>query len=133
MKRRLFVTAAAVGLLAGCGLSSREREMVGDYFISEISDIEPLYELHGDGTSVMRAIRPEVLTCWVEGRWHIDGDSLILENDLSTVKYEGDRSLMGEVATRSAYHITDFNGTSLTLRKDGIDYVYHRRLSREAD
>lgn len=133
MKQRLLVASAAIGLLAGCGLSSREKEMVGNYFISEISDIEPLYELHGDGTSVMRAIRPEVLTCWVEGRWHIDGDSLILENDLSTVRFEGDRSLMGEVADRAAYHITDFNGTSLTLRKDGIDYVYHRRAPRETD
>lgn len=129
MKRRLLVAAAAMGLLAACGLSSREKEMVGNYFISEISDIEPLYELRGDGSSVMRAIRPEVLTCWVEGRWHVKGDSLIIENDLSTVGFEGDRSLMGEVAPRAAYRISDYDGVSLTLRKDGIDYVYHRRAA----
>lgn len=130
MKQRLLITVAAIGLLAGCGLSTREKEMVGNYFISEISDIEPLYELRADGTSVMRAIRPEVLTCWVEGQWRIEGDSLIFENDLSTVKFEGDRSLMGDVAPRSAYRITDYNGVTLTLRKDGIDYVYHRRVSQ---
>lgn len=129
MKKIGLLTCAALTLLSGCGLSSREKEMVGNYFISEISDIEPLYELHPDGSSVMRAIRPGVLTCWVEGRWHVDGDSLILENDLQTVGAEGDRSLMGEVAPRSAYHISDYNGVTLTLRKDGIDYVYHRRAA----
>lgn len=125
--KQIVVLAAALSMLAGCGLSSREKEMVGNYFIPEISDVEPLYELHSDGRSVMRAIRPGVLTCWVEGKWHVEGDSLILENDLSTLGTEGDRSLMGEVSPRSAYLISDYNGVNLTLRKDGIDYIYHRR------
>ncbi len=114
-------------VMASCGLSSREKAMVGQYFIPEISDIDPLYELGKDGHSVMRAVRPEVLTATIRGRWHVKGDSLVIENDLATLTVEGDSSLMGAVAARVAYPITDFNGVSMTLNKDGIDYVYHRR------
>lgn len=114
-------------VLASCGLSSREKAMVGQYFIPEISDIAPLYELGKDGRSVMRAVRPEIFTATIHGHWHVKDDSLVIENDLATLTVEGDSSLMGDVTKRVAYPITDYNGVALTLNKDGIDYIYHRR------
>lgn len=125
--RQLLVMSLLALVMASCGLSSREKAMVGQYFIPEISDIDPLYELGKDGRSVMRAVRPEVLTATIHGRWHVKDDSLVIENDLATLRVDGDSSLMGAVAQREAYPITDFNGVSLTLNKDGIDYIYHRR------
>jgi len=75
----------------------------------------------------MRAIRPEVATCWVEGRWHIVGDSLVIVNDPATLQVEGNRSVVGNVAPRVAYLIRSYDGVALTLDKDGVDYTYHRR------
>lgn len=51
--------------------------MVGKYYIPAISDTRPLIELNADNRSVIRAIRPGEISFFVEGEWHVEGDSLI--------------------------------------------------------
>ena len=50
--------ALAASMVACGGMSSREKEMVGKYYIPAVSDASPLLELNEDNRSVMRAIRP---------------------------------------------------------------------------
>lgn len=112
----------------GGGLSDEEKAIVGNYYIPEVSDALPLIELHPDGTSVMRAIRPQVLTYAVDGTWHIDGDSLIIVNDLSSIEVDGDETLIGDISARSAHAIASKTDLTLSLIHDGgVIYEYHRR------
>ncbi|WP_302994497.1 hypothetical protein, partial [uncultured Muribaculum sp.] len=63
-------------LLSSCsGLSPEAREIVGVYYNNELSDDTPVLELNDDGTSVMRAIKPDVLTIEVPGTWNVVNDS----------------------------------------------------------
>lgn len=116
-------------LLAACGgLSSREKQMVGKYYISAVSDSNPLIELNADGTSVLRAIAPGEITFSVSGTWHADEDSLIIENDSTSITIEdGDPGLVGHVSRRVAYPIHSFNEQILSLERQGIIYDYRRR------
>ena len=56
-------------LLSACGglSSTKEKQIVGLYYNPAVSDREPVFELNSDGSSVMRAIRPDVLTLSVKG------------------------------------------------------------------
>lgn len=50
-------------ILSGCShLSSEAKEMVGCYFIPEVSQDDPLMELNANGSCVIRAVKPGVLT-----------------------------------------------------------------------
>ncbi|MCM1517196.1 MAG: hypothetical protein NC117_00945 [Pseudoflavonifractor sp.] len=123
----LPVIAVAVAAASCSPLSPEAREIVGRYYIDEVSDDTPLLELNDDGTSVMRAIRADVLTVTVPGTWNVENDSLIIVNDIASLKAIGDTSIMGYVAPRSAHHIIERTPVSITLDINGLPYQYHRR------
>lgn len=127
------IAAAAVMLLTGgcSGLTKEAKEMVGDYYINEVSADLPVMELKSDGTIVQRAIKPGVLTYSVKGKWNVKRDSLIVENEPIPFDVEGDSTLIGTIPPRMAKAVVGFNGLTLTLRHDGADYVYFRRGHRE--
>ena len=118
-------------MLASCGgMSDREKSMVGKYYIPAISDTHPLIELDADRHALLRAIRPGELSFYVTGQWRVDNDSLIIDNDASSITIEeGDPSLVGSVAPRVAYPIINFDETTLRIEKQGITYDYHRRMN----
>ncbi|MDE5942237.1 MAG: hypothetical protein K2H14_09015 [Muribaculaceae bacterium] len=126
-------TVAAGGvlcaLLAGCsGMSDQEKRMIGKYYIPAVSDTRPLIELNNDNRAVIRAIRPGELSFFVTGVWKVRDDSLIIENDASSITIEdGDAALIGDVAPRVAYPILSYDETVLSLDRGGIVYDYHRR------
>lgn len=124
---RLLPVAAVSAIVAACSpLSPEAREIVGKYYINEVSDDTPLVELNSDGTSVMRAIRTDVLTVIVPGTWDVTGDSLVIVNDMNAIKAIGDTSIMGSIAPRSAHRIIERTPTSITLDINGLSYQYHR-------
>mgnify|MGYP006992796481 FL=1 len=124
---RLLPVAAVSAIVAACSpLSPAAREIVGKYYINEVSDDTPLLELNSDGTSVMRAIRTDVLTVIVPGTWDVTGDSLVIVNDMNAIKAIGDTSIMGSIAPRSAHRIIERTPTSITLDINGLSYQYHR-------
>lgn len=128
--KRLAISAIAAGaLLSACGgLSDREEKMVGNYYIPAVSDSRPLLELGNDRSAVIRAIRPGELSYSVTGTWELDGDTLVIATDPSSITIEeGDPALVGTVAPRVAYPVKSFNETTLTIDRQGITYDYHRR------
>ena len=111
------------------GLSDQEEKMVGKYYIPALSDTRPLMELNADRTSVLRAIRPGDISYSVSGVWKVEGDSLIIESDSTSITIEeGDPGLVGHIARRVAYPITGFNESTLSIQRQGITYDYHRRM-----
>lgn len=56
------------------------------------------------------------------------GDSLVIEVEPVLTELQGDSSLVGDIPARLARRVQEFTGTSLTLRHDGNDYVYLRRI-----
>lgn len=127
MKNILAGAAALLALTACSGLSDEAKQMVGDYYIPEVSAEEPLMELRGNGKCVMHAIRPGALTYRVPGRWNVEHDSLVMELRPADLEYEGDSTLIGSVPTTWRRRIVSFNGTSVTLSNAGVNYVYYRR------
>lgn len=114
--------------IAGCSrLSSEAKEMVGDYYIPEVSQDEPLMELNSDGTCVIRAIRPGVLTMSVPGKWNVLRDSLMVQLDEEGLVTTGDSTLVGNIPSEIKKAVVEFNGTTMTLEYDGVQYVYLRR------
>lgn len=101
--------------------------MTGNYYIPEISEDDPMLELRKDATCTMRAIKPALLTYSVEGTWNVVNDSLVAELDPSTLKWEGDSSLIGEITNHYSRHIVSYNEVTLTVDRNGVQYVYHRR------
>lgn len=125
----LFAAAALCAVTAGCHrLSEKARQMPGHYYINEISQDQPLLELNDDATCTVRAIKPGILTYAVAGRWDVVGDSLVIEVEPVLTELQGDSSLVGDIPERLARRVQEFTGTSLTLRHDGNDYVYLRRI-----
>lgn len=124
------VAMLSVGLLTSRGgMSSREKALVGKYYIQAISDTHPLIELNQENRSVIRAIRPGELSFFVEGEWHVKDDSLIIVNDAGSITIEeGDPGLVGTVAPRVAYPIVSYDETTLRIKRQGAIYDYHRRL-----
>lgn len=103
--------------------------MVGKYYIPAVSDTHPLLELEADRRAVIRAIRPGELSFYVSGEWRLENDSLIIDNDISSITIEeGDPGLIGTVAPRVAYPILGFDDTVLHIERQGVVYDYHRRL-----
>lgn len=128
----IMAFASAVMIVSGCsGLSSEAKKMKGDYYITEVSNDVPVMELHGDGTIIQRAIVPGVLTYSVKGRWNVKNDSLIIKKNSAPFDIEGDSSLIGEIPPGMTKAIVAYNGVTLTLRQDGVDYVYYRRGHKE--
>lgn len=111
-------------------MSDKEKGMVGKYYIPAISDTRPLIELNADRNALLRAIRPGELSFYVTGRWRVENDSLIIDNDASSITIEeGDPSLVGSVAPRVSYPIVNSDETTLRIEKQGIIYDYHRRMN----
>ncbi len=119
--------AAALALTACSGLSDEAKEMVGDYYITEISPDEPMMELKGNGKCIVHAVKPGVLSYRVPGRWNVVNDSLVLTLKPAKMTFEGDSTLIGEIPEHMAKKVAEFNGTRLTLQLDGVNYVYDRR------
>lgn len=125
-----FITTVATAcLLTACGgLSDREKQMVGNYYIPAVSDTKPMLELEKDRSAVIRAIRPGELTYNVGGKWKLNRDTLVIETDPSSITIEeGDPAMVGTVAPRLAYPIVAFNENTLSLNRQGVTYDYHRR------
>ncbi len=108
-------------------LSKEAKEIVGTYYNTELSETDPIMELKRDATCKIRAIKPGVLTYCVNGKWKVEKDSLILELDHTTVTFEGDSSIIGEIPQRMAQKISGHNDFSLQLESGGITYMYKRR------
>lgn len=64
----------------------------------------------------------------VKGTWVVINDSLIINNDLSTVRCVGDTSLIGSVAPAMSRKLVDFDDRSITLGKEGVAYRYEKKL-----
>lgn len=125
----LTIAATLLPLMACSGLSDRAKEMVGDYYQTTISENEPVMELKDDGSCVIHAIKPGVLSYTVNGEWNVKDDSLTIETDGIVASVTGDTTMVkiGTIPESRSYYISDFNGLSLTLRRDGNDYIYVRR------
>lgn len=87
-----------------------------------------MYELKKEGTCVVRNLLPQVLTMAVKAKWVVTNDSLIINNDLSTVRCVGDTSLIGSVAPAMSRKLVDFDDRSITLGKEGVAYRYEKKL-----
>ena len=125
----LLLSATAAAMISSCGgMSDREKAMIGKYYIPAVSDTHPLIELDDKNHSVLRAIRPGELSFSVEGTWHVEGDSLVIVNDASSITIEeGDPTLVGSVAPRVAYPIDNSDETSMRISRHGVIYDYQRR------
>lgn len=130
MKYSACFAAVLIGLpfLASCSRLSKEaREIVGTYYNTELSQTEPVMELHKNASCVLRAIKPGVLTYTVEGKWNVENDSLIINIDPTSVQSEGDSTLIGKIPYRIAQKVISHTEFSLQLETDGISYLYQRR------
>lgn len=129
MKALLIIPASAALLLASCGgMTDREKAMAGKYYIFALSDTHPVIELNDKNRSVLRAIRPGELSFSVEGTWHVEGDSLIIVNDSTSITIEeGDPALVGSIAPRVAYPILRADETMMRIERSGVIYDYQRR------
>lgn len=130
LSKTILALIALTAILSACnGLSSKAKEMVGVYYLTAISENEPVMELNDDGTCIVHAIKPGVLSYTVNGEWNVEGDSLIIETDGKVASVEGDTSVVrvGKIPLRKSYEIGAFNGLSLTLHQEGNDYIYVRR------
>ena len=123
----LALVAAAMMLAACSSLSPEAKEIVGVYFNPELSQTDPVMELHEDATCVVRAIKPGVLTYSVCGTWNVKNDSIVFLLDPTTVKSEGESTLIGDIPSRYSRRVVEHNDFNLQLEQDGIVYLYHRR------
>ncbi len=132
--KRLLIGALSAAVLTGCGgLSRKAKEIIGVYYNDAVSADVPVFELNEDGTCIMRAIRPEVLTISVNGTWNVEDDSLVIVHDLSTLKAEGDTSLVGNISPTYSAALINHTPQSLVLGRNGIEYEYTQRYREDAD
>lgn len=128
MKHPIVIGAVLTAICCSCNsLSDEAKEMVGTYYIDEVSTDEPVLVLRKDGTVMQRAIKPGVLKYTVEGEWNVLRDTLFIKNNVKPIDIEGDASLVGDISEKRALPVVNFNGLTLTLRNGGADYVYRRR------
>lgn len=124
----VLIAALALSVSTACSrLSSEAKKMVGDYYIPEVSEDVPLMELNSNGKCLIRAIKPDVLTYSVEGKWNVLDDSLKLKLDPATLKCQGDSTLVGDIPETLNKAVVNYNGLTLTLNYNGINYVYVHR------
>ena len=126
----MAVAGGVMLLLGSCGgMTDQEKAMIGKYYISAVSDTHPLLELNEGNAAVVRAIRPGELSFSVEGVWHVRNDSLVIDNDVSSIAIEeGDPALVGNVSEHVSWPIRHYDETTLRLERGGIIYDYHRRM-----
>ena len=125
---RLTSALAALTLMCGCSnLSKEAKEIVGTYYNTELSQTEPVMELHKNASCIIRAIKPGVLTYSVEGKWNVENDSLIIDLGPASLTFEGDSTLIAHIPTRVAQKVVGHNDFSLQLETGGITYLYQRR------
>lgn len=123
----LTVLCALCAALCSCSkLSSEAKKIIGAYYNPEISLNEPVMDLRSDGTCLVRAIRPGVLTYSVEGKWNVVNDSLVMQLDPSTLECDGDSQLVGNIPAKYARKIIDHSDFNLQLEQDGVTYLYQR-------
>lgn len=124
----IIIIAAVAVTTAGCSkLSPEAREITGRYYIPEVSADVALMELNDDATCVMRAVKPEVIVYEVPGTWDVRNDSIVMTLYPERLSFEGDSTLIGNVASSIKKHITDHTDLTLTLEDDGIEYTYQRK------
>lgn len=117
-------------ILQSCGMSESEKRFIGNYFIPEVSDSEPVFELHSDGTSIYRAGVPGELSVRIPGKWHVErNNQLVFDNDLKHTIIKGDSSRLGSIAPKIERKILSFNNVSLVVLDKGIQYCFRRRVS----
>lgn len=123
-----LAVVVAAALSTSCHrLSKQAREIVGTYYIPEISNDIPLLELRDDATITVRAVKPEVLTYSLDGVWNVVNDSIVAKLDPSTLKWEGDSTLIGNLPADYRRRIEEHTSQSLTIERDGITYIYKRK------
>ncbi len=125
---------AVAAVASSCNhLSDQAKDMVGVYYQPAISENEPIMELNDDGTCIVHAIKPNVMSYTVNGQWNVENDSLMIETDGKVAEIAGDTTqvTVGEIPLRISYAITSFNGLTLTLNREGADYAYSRRGHNE--
>lgn len=124
----LAALLCCVGIAACNGLSDREKELVGKYYNTAVSDMTPEIELNADRSAVVRALRPGDLVYSVKARWSATADSLIVIPDASSIVVEeGDPAGVGNVPARLAWPIVKCNEQSLTLIRNRNTIDYRRR------
>lgn len=124
---RILLATLIILAAASCSKLSKEaKEIVGSYYNTELSQTEPVMELRDDGTCLVRAIRPGVLTYSVGGRWNVERDSLIMQLDPATLEADGDTMLIGRIPTHYASKIIDHTDFNLQLEQGGATYLYQR-------
>ncbi len=129
MKKIILLCFATIALTACNHLSSRAKQMVGDYYIQEISYSEPILKLNGDGSCVMTAIKPGVVTYSVEGKWNVEDDSLVIDLNPKKITWEGDSTLIAKVPEHVSYSIVSYNDITLEIENKGINFALHRRVN----
>lgn len=125
---KMLLPMAGMMLVQSCsGLSDEAKKIAGNYAIPEVSQDIPVMELNSDASCVVRAIKPGVLTYAVEGTWNVENDSLIMLLDASTIRVEeGDASLVGNIPSRSARKVAEYNDFGLELESGGVLYYYKK-------
>lgn len=127
--KKTFLMCCATLILSGCNpLSERARQMTGDYFILELSNGEPILSLKDDGSCVVTAIKPNVLTYSVEGDWNVENDSIVIDLDPARLSWEGDSTLIADIPAHLSYHIVSYNELTLEVEHDGVVFSLHRRV-----
>lgn len=128
LKLFLLLTAALSMATVSCSRLTREAKAIaGSYFIPEISEEDPLLELNSDATCILRAIKPGVISYSLSGRWNVKNDSLVVEINPESLSFKGDSSLIGTISEHYSRKITGYNDLTLTLEKEGVQYVYYKR------
>lgn len=125
---RFLIALAAAALLWSCSpLSDEAKQIVGNYYIPELSNDEPMLELDADGTCHVHAIKKGVLSYSVPGEWNVRDSIIIFDLDPAGLTFEGDSALIGDIPRHMEKTVREADEFSLTLEVDGIDYVYQRR------
>lgn len=129
LNKYLIATSLSAVVLTSCsGLSSRAKEMIGDYYVPAISADGPVMELKEDGSCVMHAYgKDNVLTYEVPGKWNVVDEVLEMDLEPEKITFTGDSSLIGNIPEHISKKVVEFNGLTLTLNVDGINYTYNRR------
>lgn len=126
MKHLIYFSILLMCLTACSKLSREARQIVGAYYNTELSQTDPVMELRPDGTCLVRAIRPGVLSYTVEGTWNVVHDSLTMKLNAATLKCDGDSMLVGNIPPSYSRKIVDHTDFNLTLEQGGATYLYQR-------